>query len=563
MPTFNGTDGDDTLVGTREDDVIHGLGGNDVLRSGGGGRDQIFGDVGDDVFVWGRDEYNLVRFDGGDGVDTLDLTQFIIAGGPQSVSFMSVECGDTDQTIRVNIGARGPNGPYSTTVIVEATNIERLLVNSQISVNLTGYARPIEVVGAAPPVVRSIVGTHEADRLVGDTRNDAIFGEGGDDFLIGDAGNDQLNGGAGIDTAGYYSLMRSYVVTRDSGGVVGIRGGVEGGADTLTSLERLSFLDGTLFTDSDSPAARLYRLYDAMYDRAPDQAGLSGWMGRLASGTSLAEVAQAFATGPEVVANFGSLSNTHFVLQLYRNALNREADHAGAAAWIFMLDQGASRGSILTAFAESAEHRAITAAAVTAGIFVQDERTLAVARLFDAAFDRLPDREGIAYWRGTLETGGSLFSIANAFVSSQEFQDRYGALSNRQFIEQLYRFTLNREADALGLQTWTDRLNAGTTRAEMVVIFSESAEHVALTAPLWQGGVRYLGGPMTGALEDVGAKAPEALGLPDLFDDIGGLADGSGFVGGEDDVFDVDDIPAAFIPAADLLSSGHPYTDWI
>jgi hypothetical protein len=538
MPTITGTTADDTLIGTVQDDVIHGLGGNDVLRSGGGGRDQIFGDAGDDLFQWGRDEYNLVRFDGGEGFDTLDLTQFFITGGPQTLSSMSVERGDDDQTLRVSVIFRGPSGPSTTYVVVEATSIERLLVNQQISVNLIGYARPIEVVGGAVPVYRSIVGTSGADRLVGDSRLDAIFGDSGDDFLIGDAGNDQLNGGAGIDTAGYFSLVRSYVVTRGSGGFTGVSGGVEGGADTLTSVERLSFLDGAIYTDADSAAAQIYRLYDAALDRGPDQAGLSGWVGRLAEGATLDQAAQAFATAPEFVQRYGSLSNEDFVKTMYRLSLNREGDAWGISQWTAQLDSGVSRGSVLLSFSESVEHRNIIAQAVNAGIFVQDDRTIAVARLYDAAFDRVPDLGGIAHWRGTLETGGSLLALANAFVSSQEFQDRYGALNNTQFIDQLYRFALNRSGDPGGVQNWVNHLNNGMGRAEVLNYFSESAEHVALTAQLWLGGVRYQGYQgsalptinATGLTDHIGATTSEALVIQDPHH--GSAQVGAGFIEG-------------------------------
>ena len=42
--------------------------------------------------------------------------------------------------------------------------------------------------------------------------------------------------------------------------------------------------------------------------------------------------------------------------------------------------------------------------------------------------------------------------------------------------------TLDRPADQAGLDHWTGVLNSGVSRAEVVLAFSESAEHVALTA---------------------------------------------------------------------------------
>ena len=42
--------------------------------------------------------------------------------------------------------------------------------------------------------------------------------------------------------------------------------------------------------------------------------------------------------------------------------------------------------------------------------------------------------------------------------------------------------TLDRPADRAGLDYWTGALNSGLSRAEVVLAFSESREHVALTA---------------------------------------------------------------------------------
>ena len=109
----------------------------------------------------------------------------------------------------------------------------------------------------------------------------------------------------------------------------------------------------------------------------------------------------------------------------------------------------------------------------------------------------------------------SLTQIAGAFVGSAEFQARYGALSNQAFVEQLYRFCLNREGDPAGIAAWVNHLNSGATRASVVIGFSESAEHIALTAASWLGGIRYFGYAGAPVIDDAGAKGlHDALVLP-------------------------------------------------
>ena len=106
-----------------------------------------------------------------------------------------------------------------------------------------------------------------------------------------------------------------------------------------------------------------------------------------------------------------------------------------------------------------------------------------MARLYDTVFGRLPDAPGLVAWKTVLESGAAtLAQVADSFTASQEFRDTYGSLSNRQFADALYRNTLDRPADAAGLDYWTTQLDAGMARSTVVLAFSESAEHINLTA---------------------------------------------------------------------------------
>jgi hypothetical protein len=125
--------------------------------------------------------------------------------------------------------------------------------------------------------------------------------------------------------------------------------------------------------------------------------------------------------------------------------------------------------------------------------FDVSDRAAVVYRMYGAAFDRTPDALGFEGWVSALERGASAETIGAAFAGSPEFGQAYGALSNRGFVEQLYRNVLDREGDDAGVADWTGRLDAGAlTRGGVLVGFSESPEHVErLRAPvqagLWDG----------------------------------------------------------------------------
>ncbi len=102
-----------------------------------------------------------------------------------------------------------------------------------------------------------------------------------------------------------------------------------------------------------------------------------------------------------------------------------------------------------------------------------------LVRLYDTVFDRAPDAEGRAFWNNSLDNGYSFVVLADHFMRAPEFAATYGAPTNRQFVESLYENILDRPGEEEGIAFWTAALDEGRAqRAETVVGFSESAEHV-------------------------------------------------------------------------------------
>lgn len=105
-------------------------------------------------------------------------------------------------------------------------------------------------------------------------------------------------------------------------------------------------------------------------------------------------------------------------------------------------------------------------------------------RLYQAAFDRTPDGDGLGFWIGRLDKGeDDLLSAASRFLDSREFIDTYGTpetVSNGRFVELLYRHALDRELDQSGYDYWVGRLERGEgTRSDLLAHFSESDENKA------------------------------------------------------------------------------------
>lgn len=397
-----------------------------------------------------------------------------------------------------------------------------------------------------------------ASTLTTSVTGSTLEGGAGDDLLYSGRGADILDGGSGIDTAVYASARRMYGA--DSGSV---HGNGEG-TDALISIENLRFVDGTLTFDAASQAAQVMRMYDAALARQSDQGGFENWLDRLEGGLTLTQMAQAFLDSAEFQSNFGGLSNQDYVAQLYRTTLRREPDAGGLANWTARLDNGSlNRTDMLVAFSESGEHVNNTASVLNRGLWVADDQAKIIARLYDATFDRLADVGGLAVWTQNLKDGTALIDIAAAFASAAEFQQKYGNLSNADFVAQMYRFTLNREPDAGGLAHWTSQLDSGASnRAQMLLNFSESAEHVGLTAGLWLGGIQVAGGnngalaaaePGKAILAPEDFRDPIVIGSDSLDDDAFVLAADLDLTGQVMPTLDAHKAPAPDIAAVDTL----------
>lgn len=115
-------------------------------------------------------------------------------------------------------------------------------------------------------------------------------------------------------------------------------------------------------------------------------------------------------------------------------------------------------------------------------------------RLYQAAFDRKPDLGGMGFQMNALDTGLTLSQVAANFIASPEFQAKYGAVDNTQFIALLYQHVLHRAPDDDGLQWHLSELEHGYSRADVLTFFSESPENQANVIGDISAGIQYTDG---------------------------------------------------------------------
>ncbi len=207
------------------------------------------------------------------------------------------------------------------------------------------------------------------------------------DFVLGSREGGQMPGGQGWDfflgrseddTVVYDGLRQDFDHDELCPGVVAVhKPGSE--SDLLVGVDRISFDDGDLVFDiGGDNTGFVYRMYEACFDRTPDEGGLRFWTGIV---DSLKErepwvdvhdfLADRFLTSGEFKDLFGdNPSNGDYITAMYENVLGRQADQSGHDFWVGGMENGLGFDDILIAFTECEENVAGTIEDLINGIWV-------------------------------------------------------------------------------------------------------------------------------------------------------------------------------------------------
>jgi hypothetical protein len=156
-------------------------------------------------------------------------------------------------------------------------------------------------------------------------------------------------------------------------------------------------------------------------------------------------------------------SSQAFLQKLFQDVLGREIDAGELSSFSAAMAGGESRAEVLGDLLGSAEY---------------SRRQIEPAiRLYYAALARPPNYTELRDCSNGLNAEIlMLAAAADRLAGSAEFLEHYGALDNAQYVQQLYRKVLGREADAASLAAWVGQLDAGASRGAVVAGLSEIDE---------------------------------------------------------------------------------------
>ena len=309
------------------------------------------------------------------------------------------------------------------------------------------------------------------DLVDGGAGDDRLYGDAGDDELTGGAGNDWIDGGAGLDTARLSGTRADYTIRVEQGQmVVSARAG-DNGTDHLINMELLNFRDAG---EDLSVRGTITRMIDALEDRVATRIELDDWEAAHASGTALVDIAASLLQNYD---GDDALTYDDFGRSLYLNGVERPGTYKELSNLLVSLRDGHTRAEVLLKFADSFEMSYARYAGATTHI--ADTEIGSLVRMYDALFDRAPDAGGLNYWIGAFENGNTIATIADAFVTMAE--GGINAMTDAEFIAQLYQSGLERTASAVEIAGWIKLMDEGAlNRGDLLLGIADSAEMTAL-----------------------------------------------------------------------------------
>lgn len=232
------------------------------------------------------------------------------------------------------------------------------------------------------------------------------------------------------------------------------------------------------------------RLYTVCLGRPYDEKGLNDWVGQLESQTqSAAEVAQGFFFSDEFTQK--EYDDSEYLHLLYQTMFDRSADQAGMEEWLDRLENGVSRLYVFRGFAESDEFTNLCdrydvirgSVDVTAWRDQNPGATGFIARLYTKMLGRRFDEDGLEDWCRAYLTGEKTIEeiASDGFLHSQELINQN--IPDEEFVRRMYQTFLNRQPDSAGFADWVARLKTGEENRDTLVYgFTRSQEFGALKA---------------------------------------------------------------------------------
>jgi hypothetical protein len=266
--------------------------------------------------------------------------------------------------------------------------------------------------------------------------------------------------------AGSGSPIDRYTVTASPGGATAITSGTTTATVTgLTNGTAYSFTvtsQNWVGTSASSGASNtvvpddtitryVAKVYNDLFNRSPDPAGLKSWSTALSSGTPYGAVSNSITASQEF--------RSRLIADSYRRYLGREPDATGLRNWLSQMGRGLHIEQMQAGFAGSQE------------FYVQAGGTDRqwVAKLYQNVLGRTPAVSEIDYWEGRIRSGTSRYDVARGFLYSTEHLT--------EVVNGYYVTLLRRSIDPSGQRSWVTAIQRGARDEQIIASIVSSTEY--------------------------------------------------------------------------------------
>ncbi|MFL9920387.1 Ig-like domain-containing protein [Paraburkholderia fungorum] len=177
----------------------------------------------------------------------------------------------------------------------------------------------------------------------------------------GAASTTVLDGGAGVDTAVFNGARSDYTVQAHDGYIV-VSGNAQPQQQVMViNVENLQFADVTVAVDNRAALTSIAGLYQDVLGRQADLQGFNFWGQQQQNGMTLGQIALDMISSTESQAAHPMVFNgdpAHDIQLLYQGIFGRAGDPAGVTFWINQMHQGLTLAQVADDFVHAPEMNA-------------------------------------------------------------------------------------------------------------------------------------------------------------------------------------------------------------
>jgi hypothetical protein len=166
-----------------------------------------------------------------------------------------------------------------------------------------------------------------------------------------------LHGGTGGDAAVFAGKLSDYTLdTHDGHIVISLKAAPQQQAQVI-NVETLQFADQSITVENRTALTSITGLYHDVLGRQADVSGVDFWGRAEHAGTSLGQIALGIITSAEGQARHDAFNGdkAHDINLLYQAIFSRPAEAAGLAFWLDVMDHGVSLAQVADSFLHSPE----------------------------------------------------------------------------------------------------------------------------------------------------------------------------------------------------------------